>query len=79
MKEDLNGPSLSQWQKISESFNLITIEGDSETPQPETSELYSPDGGYIPRVFFLNPGEKTPNPDYTSGKYEIPSRPLIYS
>jgi len=41
------------FKKASEKFQMVSIEEDSETPTDERN--FTPDGGYIPRVFFLDP------------------------
>jgi protein-disulfide reductase (glutathione) len=41
------------FRPVSEKFQMVSIEEDNETPTD--GKNFNPDGGYIPRVFFLDP------------------------
>jgi protein-disulfide reductase (glutathione) len=43
----------ASFKTASEKFNMVNIEEDSELPTDNKN--FTPDGGYIPRVFFLTP------------------------
>lgn len=49
----------AKFQLLAADFNLVSIEAEGETP---SQAGFSPDGGYVPRAFFLRPDG---SPDYS--------------
>lgn len=48
--------------KLSSDFVMVNLEDDEEPSEPE----YRPDGGYVPRIFFMNPSGQVDPTVYNS-------------